>query len=69
MNCGEGPVSDSSAVIPDFEQCAEPIVVHRQRGDGGGTGTEGINAASEKPLSSVLSGNHRYRAEAGALKM
>lgn len=35
MNCMEGPVSDSSAVIPDFEQCAKLIVVHRRRGDGG----------------------------------
>lgn len=55
MNCTESPVSDKfAAVIPDFEQCAELIVKHCRGGKGE------INAASEKPPSWVLNGNHRY---------
>lgn len=54
MNCMESPVSDNFAVLPDFEQSAELIVKHCPRGG------EGINAASGKPPSSGLSGNHRY---------
>lgn len=63
MNRMKSRFSNNFADVLDFKQFADLIVKPCRREEWV------INAATEKPLSSGLGGNHQYRAVAQALKM